>query len=402
MAAAPGRRDVVVQVAVTQVAEGDQLAAGESLQQGRIGARDEFRDAGHGQRDVVLDVLAGRRLGQRDMLAQLPQAQGLRAGGGEHGVARDAAVEGGADARFQQRRGVVFRLAARQFHQGVLRIARGERVAQLGEMGLDQLQAEVRHQFEARQRGAALVLQQAEQRQRMARRFQRDQGAERRLGLRVELEHGGRDDAQRPLGADEQVAQVVAGIVLAQAAQAVPDFALGGDHFQAQAQFPRVPVAQDGGAAGIGRQVPADGAAAFRRQRQGKQHAGAGRGLLDVVEDAAGFHRHGAIGGIEGADTVQAPQRNDDGRAAGVRHAAQHQAGAAALRHHRDAGGGAGAHHGGHLLGIRGQHHGAGAPGEAAAPVGEEGRHVGLLAEDVGVAGDGAALRQQRISHAAL
>jgi hypothetical protein len=46
----------------------------------------------------------------------------------------------------------------------------------------------------------------------------RDAGAR----AREQAQRRGRDDAQRTLAADEQVAQVVAGVVLAQAVQAAP------------------------------------------------------------------------------------------------------------------------------------------------------------------------------------
>ena len=69
---------------------------------------------------------------------------------------------------------------------------------------------------------------------------------------RIELHRRGGDDAQRAFAADEQVAQVVAGVVLAQARQALPDLALRRDHFQPQAQLARVAVAHHLGAAGIG------------------------------------------------------------------------------------------------------------------------------------------------------
>ncbi|KAG1246413.1 hypothetical protein G6F65_020701 [Rhizopus arrhizus] len=84
------------------------------------------------------------------------------------------------------------------------------------------------------------------------------------------LQRGGRDDAQRSLAADIQVAQVIAGVVLAQAAQAVPDFAFRGHHFQAQRQVARVAVAQHLGAAGVGGQVAANRAAAFGRKAERK------------------------------------------------------------------------------------------------------------------------------------
>ena len=66
------RRHVVVQVAVAQVAEAHELAAGEGRCQGRIRDGDEIGDAGNRQRDIVLDVLARLRLRQRDVFTQLP------------------------------------------------------------------------------------------------------------------------------------------------------------------------------------------------------------------------------------------------------------------------------------------------------------------------------------------
>ena len=62
------------------------------------------------------------------------------------------------------------------------------------------------------------------------------------------------------------MAQVVAGVVFAQTRQTIPNFALGGDHFQAQAQLTRIAIAHHLRAAGIGGQVAADGAAALGRQ----------------------------------------------------------------------------------------------------------------------------------------
>ena len=63
-----------------------------------------------------------------------------------------------------------------------------------------------------------------------------------RLG--EQAQHRGRDDAERALGADEQLLHVVAGVVLAQAAQAVPDAAVGQHHLQPEHQVARVAVAQ--------------------------------------------------------------------------------------------------------------------------------------------------------------
>jgi hypothetical protein len=85
-------------------------------------------------------------------------------------------------------------------------------------------------------------------------------------GSGKELQHGRGDDAQRSLGADEQVLQVVAGVVLAQAAQAIPDLAARQHHFEAQRQFARVAVAQHLHAAGVGGQIAADLTASLGRQ----------------------------------------------------------------------------------------------------------------------------------------
>jgi hypothetical protein len=134
--------------------------------------RDEVGDARDRQRDVVLDVLAGAGLGQRDVLAQLPQAARLRDRGGDHGVVGQAALPAPLRSRFQQADRVLFRFAARHFQQRVLRMAAGERPRQVREVLADQAQAEVRHQLVAGQAGAALVLHQRQQGQRASRRIQ--------------------------------------------------------------------------------------------------------------------------------------------------------------------------------------------------------------------------------------
>ncbi|MCY1544818.1 hypothetical protein D9M68_807240 [compost metagenome] len=74
--------------------------------------------------------------------------------------------------------------------------------------------------------------------------------------------------------------EVVAGVVLAQGGQAVPDRAVGQHHFQAQDVVARVAVAQHAGAAGIGGDGAADLARAFRAQADRVQPAfGGGRFL---------------------------------------------------------------------------------------------------------------------------
>ena len=84
-----------------------------------------------------------------------------------------------------------------------------------------------------------------------------------RAGQRMQLEGRAGDDAERAFGADEEMLQVEAGVVLAQAVQAVPDPAVGEHHFEAEHVLARIAVAQHAGAAGVGRDVAADLARAF-------------------------------------------------------------------------------------------------------------------------------------------
>jgi hypothetical protein len=93
------------------------------------------------------------------------------------------------------------------------------------------------------------------------RRLGRGDRAERHLDLarpRKQLQHRGGDDAERPLAADKQLAQAIAGIVLVQAAQAVPHLPVGQHDLQPQHEVARIAVAHRVVAAGIGREHAAD------------------------------------------------------------------------------------------------------------------------------------------------
>ena len=140
-------------------------------------------------------------------------------------------------------------------------------------------------------------------------------GQERRLRrarTRKQLQARGRDHAERAFGADEQVVEVVAGVVLAQARESVEHLPVGQHDLETEHEFARHAVAQRIQAAGVGREVAADLAAALGAERQRKETVGPlGRGL-HVGENAAGLGDHREIGGIHFADAVQAPQRKHD------------------------------------------------------------------------------------------
>src|SRR5436190_7282243 len=92
-----------------------------------------------------------------------------------------------------------------------------------------------------------------------------------RLGQGKELQDRRRDYAERTFGTDEKLLQVVAGVVLAQAAQALP-YLPGGQHdLESQHEFARIAVAQYRSAARIGGKIAAYFAAAFGRKAQGEE-----------------------------------------------------------------------------------------------------------------------------------
>ncbi len=184
-----------------------------------------------------------------------------------------------------------------------------------------------------------------------------------------QLEGGGGDDAQRTFGADQQLLEVVAGVVLAQAGQTVQHAAVGQHRLQAQGQLAHRPVAQHRHAAGIGGQVAADLAAAFRGQRQRKQPAHAGGGVLHLRQRAAGFGGQRVVVGVHRAQRLHAVQLDNQRAAAVVRGGGAAVRGITALRHDWRASGHAGAHQRGHFGGAAGAGDGLGAATVAPAPI---------------------------------
>jgi hypothetical protein len=86
-------------------------------------------------------------------------------------------------------------------------------------------------------------------------------------------------------------------------------------------------------ASGIGREVAADGAGAFRRQELRIEPVGLGRGLARALQRHAGFHRHRVGDGVDLAHLVEPVEREHDFVV--MRDLASDEAGVAALRHDR-------------------------------------------------------------------
>ena len=369
---------VVVQVAVAQVAKIDQAHAGDFAGQQRVGFFHESGDARHRNADVVLDVQALFGLRQRNAFADVPQALGLGQVFSDHGVGDAAALQRGFEQLLEQRAGVRFALVVRVFQQHAPGRFLEQRHAQLRVVLVHQAEGELAHHLKPRQARAQARVRQAQQVDGGLHAGHGGPGGQLGGGAGVQLQRGGGDDAQRAFAADVQVAQVVAGVVLAQAGQAAPDLALRGDHFQAQAQLARVAVAHHLRAARVGGQVAADGAAALGGQAQGEKVARRFGRALQVLQDAACFHGDGQVGRVHRAHLVHAPQAEQHLRASLIRHRSHGQPRVAALRHDGGAVRHAGAHHGGHLLGTRWAHHGERTPAGAAAPVVFVGAQVAL------------------------
>jgi hypothetical protein len=201
-----------------------------------------------------------------------------------------------------------------------------------------ELKPDARHELDGRDlTGPAL----AGQRQKVeaglrARHADPGGGARPRQGK--QLQDRGGDDAERAFRADEQVLQVVAGVVLAQPPQALPDAPVGEHHFEPEAQIARRAIGDHADAAGVGRKVAADAARAFRRQAQREQPAGRGGRLLHRLERHAGLHRDRVVDGVEIADLVQPVERQHDFVPGRRRRLAADQPGVAGLGDDADAG----------------------------------------------------------------
>ena len=292
---------------------------------------------GHGgdrHRDVVLDRAAFRLL--RRVTSRRAASRTPRAGCRLAAITASSTMPSSMP-RARMASSVVARVVARrrQLHQHVPGMRLGKRIADVDAVAHAELDGDVGKQLETGEAAGGLVARDRQQLQRIVRRFQADERGLHRARFWKQFQRRRGDDAERAFGADEQVAQVVAGVVLLQLRQAVENAAVGQHDFEPERHVARHAVGQRGGAAGIGGEIAADGAAAFGAERQRKQPVGVGRALLRVLQDHAGLAGHGVGRGVEVANAVHPPHR--DHHLAVVRRLPADEAGVAALRHQRDA-----------------------------------------------------------------
>ena len=259
-------------------------------------------------------------------------------------------------------------------------MAFGQRIRGPGDVLQDEIDALTRHQFAGRDVVFRRGMRAAQQIDRRLGRRHGDPRGRHVLGLGPKLQHRLGDDAQGALGAEIKIAQVVAGIVFLERAQAVPDLARRRHDLEAEHEMARVAIVQHLHAAGVGREVAADGAAALGRKAQWKQAVVRGGRLLDGLQDDTGLDGHRVTDFVDCEDTVHAGERQHDFAAVLVRHATAHQAGVAALGHDRDPLRGAELYDARDFFGGRGPDHGKCRAEVIVAPVGE----IGMLARVVG------------------
>ena len=152
----------------------------------------------------------------------------------------------------------------------------------------------------------------------------------RRLGRRHQPQPGGRDDAERPLGADQQALQVVPGDVLAHRAAHRDHLARRDDRLETGHPAARDAVLERVRAACVRGDVAAD-LGLLRRAGIGREEQAAlARQQLDALRAHARLDVHPPQQRLEGAHAAEAVEREDD--ASFDRHRATGEARAAAAR----------------------------------------------------------------------
>ena len=188
-------------------------------------------------------------------------------------------------------------------------------------------------------------------------------------------------------------AQVVAGVVFLQLRQPVQDPPVGEHDFQPKCHLACHAIGQRRRAAGIGGEIAADGATALGAERQREQAIDLAGALLRDLQHHAGLAGHGVGGGVDLANLVQPPQRDDD--LAMMRGLPANQAGIAALRDQRNFVFAGELADRGYFGGGAGPQHQRRAAVEQVALLGDVGRNIGGVRDRIFVADDSAELCDQ-------
>ena len=323
-------RDIVVNVAVAEMSERQRPRAGNKRGHRRVRVTNESRHRRDWHRNVVFDRAAGVALHLAKHFAHAPERLGLFQTVGNGGIDDESRLVAFSQDRFEHLAQALAGLR-RQFHQHVPGMRRSERIPAALAMTEHELDTLARHDLEARDVAAAFLLGDAEKFEGRFRRGDADEGGLERTRPRNEAQHRRGDYAERALGADEQVFQVVAGIVLLQFVEVIEHAAIRQHHFEAQRVRTRNAVSDGRGAAGIGGEVAANGASAFGGKELRIEPVDRGGRFARALQGDAGLAGDGVGGRIDFADAVEPIEREHD--LVVMRDLAADEAGIAALRH---------------------------------------------------------------------
>ena len=324
-----GFQRIDVDIAIAEMAEPDHFQRRKLRREQGFGAGDKVRQARGAHRDVVFVGLPGRQR-IRDVLAQAPEIAGLGRVLRQHAVAHQTRFAQGVE----YLQGLLQVVLARDLHfdQGVTGRRGGE----------GSRQAVARHHpgqggFGKEFTGGetALAPKGGEDRgqRREGGRAQHQHGRGRRWWSQCE---GGRaDHAQGAFRADEELAQIVAAVVLDEAPAEFEQFARARHHRQTQHPVAGHAVAQHPDAAGVGGDVAADLARSRGREIHRVIQPGGLRRGLDLCRDRARFTGEGGVLGVHRADAAHAVEGNH--QLAPGRHCAAAESGATATGHESDA-----------------------------------------------------------------
>src|SRR5262245_12283125 len=213
--------EIEMDVAVADMAERNDADAGQGLRDRGDRLLDEGGHARHGDGDVVLDAGARKLLQFDHRLAYEPQPARLLLAPGNRRVGDDSGLERVGDGGFERGAQAALDGGCAKLDQHIVIARFLQWVDDALDIAPPQLDADARDQLEARDGIAARRAAAPEQLDRRVEIAHGGEGRDAVPRLGKELEDGRRDDAEGALGADEDLLQVVAGVVLAQRAQPV-------------------------------------------------------------------------------------------------------------------------------------------------------------------------------------
>ena len=287
-----------VQIAVADMAKEAEHGIGPLLSQPALDFVAEVAHVGDIHADVVGMHVADALADLGGAVAHGPKFSNLVAVVGDDDVV-DQLLPAGFFEHGEEEVGVGGLVRTHALDEHVKGVAVRQRSVGVWHMGVDELVAVAPEHFEGAEVGAEPVLGVDEQVGDFIERAQAAHGHRLARRARKQLQHRPGNDAECAFAADEQLLDVVAGVVLAQFVQIVDDGAVGEHGFKAHGQLPGHAVTDHPVAAGVGRQVAADGAASPGAEIEWEEQAFGVGALLDDLQWHAGFNGHRAGVGIE-------------------------------------------------------------------------------------------------------